>query len=173
MNVSVIQGDIVKQSTDAIVNAANSELRLGGGIDNAIRTAAGFDMEIALKQHRFVGEGTAIVTPGFRLPAKHVIHTVAPRWLGGSEAVKRRTLFQDCHRAVLKLAGSLAAKTLAFPCVGTGAFGWPPELAADAAFEVIYDWIDEGGFGIEQITFVCPNPTFTSVYEEQRKDWLG
>ena len=85
MRIRVYAGDIVRQAVDAIVNAANSGLKLGGGIDNAIRTAAGPDIEQALAQHSWVSEGTAILTPGFRLPAKWVIHTVAPRWQAGAK----------------------------------------------------------------------------------------
>lgn len=173
MRIRVYAGDIVRQAVDAIVNAANSGLKLGGGIDNAIRTAAGPDIEQALAQHSWVSEGTAILTPGFRLPAKWVIHTVAPRWQAGANRPEKMELFRRCHRASLESANRAGAASMAFPCIGTGAFGWPPEVAADAAFEAIRDWIDDGNGAPERLSFVCPNPAFAATYQQLCSEWVG
>lgn len=173
MRVRVFEGNLVRQAVDVIVNAANSGLKLGGGIDNAIRTAAGPEIENALAEHAWVSEGTAIITPGFRLPAKWVIHTVAPRWQAGAKRSEKMDVFRACHRASLIVADGVSAKSLAFPCIGTGAFGWPPEVAADAAFEAIRDWLDDGHTTPEALSFVCPNVAFVTVYRQLCEEWLG
>lgn len=173
MRIRIYEGNIVRQAVGAIVNAANSGLKLGGGIDNAIRTAAGPEIETALAEHTWVSEGTAIITPGFHLPAKWVIHTVAPRWQGGTNRAEKMDVFRSCHRASLEIAERVSATSVAFPCIGTGAFGWPPEVAADAAFEAIRDWQDDGHKTPESLSFVCPNAEFVAVYQQLCADWIG
>lgn len=173
MNIRVFTGDITAQAADAIVNAANSALRKGGGIDGAIRTAAGPEIEHALSTHRWLSEGTAIITPAFRLPATWVIHTVAPRWQAGSDREQKADLFRSCHRASLDQADQIGAKSVAFPAIGTGAFGWPVEAAADVAFEAIADWLEEKRTTPINISFVCPNEEFTRIYRHLCEDWTG
>lgn len=173
MDVRVFSGDIVAQSADAIVNAANRALRLGGGIDHAIRTAAGSQIESALAEHAQLSEGTAIVTPGFRLAAKWVIHTVAPRWEGGAQRDLKMDTFRSCHRACLQAAIECGANSIAFPAIGTGAFGWPVELAADIAMEAVNDWLEDGNTTPELIAFVCPNASLAETYDRYRLDWIG
>lgn len=173
MIVRVFSGDIVAQSADAIVNTANRALRLGGGIDNAIRTAAGPEIESALAEHAQLSEGTAIVTPGFKLAAKWVIHTVAPRWEGGAQRELKMDVFRSCHRSCLEAAQACGATSIVFPAIGTGAFGWPVELAADAAMEAVNDWLEDGHATPELVSFVCPNAAFVETYDRFRQEWIG
>jgi O-acetyl-ADP-ribose deacetylase (regulator of RNase III) len=124
-------GDITQQRVDAIVNAANSSLLGGGGVDGAIHRAAGPEL---LAECRLLGgcaPGQAKATSGHRLPARHVIHTVGPVWHGG-DAGEPETL-AACHRNAVALAAELGCQTLAFPAVSTGVYGYPVELAAKVA----------------------------------------
>jgi O-acetyl-ADP-ribose deacetylase len=125
------RGDITQQRVDAIVNAANSSLRGGGGVDGAIHRAAGPGL---LAECRLLGgcaPGEAKATSGHALPARHVIHTVGPVWHGGKDG-EPETL-AACHRNAVALAAELGCRTLAFPAISTGVYGYPVELAAETA----------------------------------------
>ena len=127
--LSVILGDITQLKVDAIVNAANEWMLGGGGVDGAIHSAAGPELLAACKAIPEVRPGIrcpmgeARITPAFRLPAKHVIHTVGPRWHGGNK--NEHTLLASCYRACLRLAVENGARSIAFPAISTGAFAYP------------------------------------------------
>jgi len=127
--LSIVQGDITHQETDAIVNAANETLLGGGGVDGAIHAAAGPELLAACRAIPEVSPGVrcppgeARITPGFRLPARYVIHTVGPRWRGGSHGEPE--VLASCYRASLALAEEHELKSVAFPAISTGVFGYP------------------------------------------------
>ena len=130
--LSVVLGDITRERVDAIVNAANEFLRAGGGVDGAIHEAAGEDeLSAACAELGGCEPGDAKVTPGFALPARYIFHAVGPRWSGGGRGEVE--LLASCYRRCLALADQLDVKSLAFPAISTGAFGFPPERAADIA----------------------------------------
>ena len=133
--IRAVQGDITRQSTDAIVNAANRTLLGGGGVDGAIHRTAGPEL---LEYCRSLGgceTGEAKITPGFRLPARWVIHTVGPVWRGGGHDEDR--LLASCYRKSLLLAAEHGARTIAFPQISTGAYGFPIERACRIALASI------------------------------------
>lgn len=137
MTIDVIRADITTLALDAIVNAANPGLLGGGGVDGAIHRAAGpalLDACRALPQVRpgvRCPTGEARITPGFALPARHVIHTVGPVWQGGSEGEPQ--LLADCYRASLRLARRHALRSIAFPAISCRVYGYPPDAAASVA----------------------------------------
>jgi len=139
--IEVIQADITTLPVDAIVNAANSSLLGGGGVDGAIHRAAGPRLLEATRTIGGCPTGQARLTPGFDLPAKWVIHTVGPVWQGGHAGEDE--ILASCYRESLKLAVSVEARTVAFPAISTGAYGFPMERAARIA-------IDEIGANLDQ-----------------------
>lgn len=148
MTIRLVLQDITKLQVDAIVNAANSELEPGGGVDGAIHRAAGAGLYSELKaQHDYLTPGEAIVTSGYRLPAKHVIHTVAPRWIEGLN--NQVETLADCYRNSLVLADELELKSIAFPSLGTGAFGIPKEVAMPTALQAISLYLQNSHSDIE------------------------
>jgi len=151
LRIQLIQGDITQQSVDAIVNAANPSLLGGGGVDGAIHRAAGPRM---LEECRELGgcpTGEARRTGGHRLPAKWVIHTVGPVWHGGER--DEDALLASCYRASLELAREVDARSLAFPAISTGVFGFPKERAAHIALRTTSAWL-AGGAELA-VTYCC------------------
>jgi O-acetyl-ADP-ribose deacetylase (regulator of RNase III) len=137
VTVEVTRGDITTQAVDAVVNAANSSLLGGGGVDGAIHRAGG---PAILEQCRLLGgcaPGDAKATTGGRLPARWVIHTVGPLWHGGDQ--REAALLESCHRRALAVADELGARTVAFPAISCGVYGYPPELAAEVAVTAVRD----------------------------------
>lgn len=144
--VELVQGNIVHQDTDAIANAANSGLLGGGGVDGAIHRAAGPALLEACKEAKksLVGgvlpTGQAVITPGFRLKAKHVIHCVGPVYAREGEQAAR--LLQSCYRNALRLCGEHAVRSIAFPSISTGVYGYPVGEAAPLALRAVRDVLD-------------------------------
>jgi len=147
-----VEADITTLAVDAIVNAANEPLIMGGGVDGAIRRKAGPGIEVELREIGRCAEGTAIITNAFRLPSKFVIHTVAPMWSGGTD--REKELLAGCYRTSLALARDRGLSSIAFPCIGTGIFGWPADIAAEIAFAVVMSHLGASD-APNLVTFCC------------------
>jgi len=135
MDIEVVRGDITVESVDAIVNAANSALAGGGGVDGAIHRAAGPELARACRELGGCAVGDAKATPGFALVAKWVIHTVGPVWRGGRAG--EAEALASCYRRSLEVAGELGAETIAFPAVSSGIYGYPVADACRISVEVL------------------------------------
>jgi len=134
--IEIVEADIARLNVDAIVNAANSALAGGFGVDGAIHRDAGPELAAAATAFAPLPPGEAVITPGFRLPARYVIHTVGPRWRGGQE--NEPATLRSAYKRSFELARSKPEiRSIAFPAISTGAYGFPKELAAEIAFSVM------------------------------------
>ncbi|GLY67896.1 O-acetyl-ADP-ribose deacetylase [Amycolatopsis taiwanensis] len=155
-NITLVQGDITEQDMDAVVNAANSSLLGGGGVDGAIHRKGGPEILAECRRLRAghygrgLATGQAVATTAGRLPARWVIHTVGPVWNPGED---RSVLLASCHRESLRVARELGARTVAFPAISTGVYRWPIDDAARIAVQTLR----EEGEGFEELRFVLFN----------------
>jgi O-acetyl-ADP-ribose deacetylase (regulator of RNase III) len=157
-----VSGDITKLHVDAIVNAANTSLLGGGGVDGAIHRAAGPELVEACRKLHGCGTGDAKATPGFRLPAKWVFHTVGPVWNGGDH--HEDELLAGCYRRALELAAEHQAHSIAFPAISTGIYGFPADRAARIAVDTVKAHVDASG--VEVVNFVCFDEWTLRIYEQ-------
>lgn len=162
MAIEIALGDITKQPVDAIVNAANSSLLGGGGVDGAIHRAAGPELVAECRGLGGCKTGEAKITKGYRLAARHVIHTVGPVWHGGEAGEPE--LLASCYRNSLVLADEYSLASVAFPAISTGLFGYPPDAAAEVAVTTVRETLPQMK-SIERVIFVCFDAATAKIYE--------
>ena len=168
--IEVLQGDITTLAVDAIVNAANSSLMGGGGVDGAIHRAAGPQLLAECRNLGGCPTGQAKITRGYKLPAKHVIHTVGPVWHGGNSDEDR--LLENCYRNSLKLAVEHDVRTIAFPSISTGIYGFPIERASRIAVKTVKAFLEQEE-KIDKVLFVCFGQHDYQVYQEAVQEVFG
>jgi O-acetyl-ADP-ribose deacetylase len=159
--VELIKGDITALDADAIVNAAKNSLLGGGGVDGAIHLAAGPELLAECRTLNGCETGQAKITSGYRLKARYIIHTVGPVWYGGSSY--EPALLASCYRSCLDIAEKIKLRSIAFPCISTGAYGFPQELAATIAVKETKKFMDENVFP-EKVIFVTFSETDQEIY---------
>jgi O-acetyl-ADP-ribose deacetylase (regulator of RNase III) len=165
MNVTLVKGDITRQVVDAIVNAANERLLGGGGVDGAIHRAAGPQLLAACRRLGGCKTGNAKATQAYNLPAKWVIHTVGPVWHGGKD--HEDEMLASAYRRSLKVAVEIGARTVAFPSISTGAYGFPLERAAPIAIQTILDAISADPVFAE-VRLVCYDDRVLNAMRQER-----
>jgi O-acetyl-ADP-ribose deacetylase (regulator of RNase III) len=177
VKLSIIQGDITRQSTDAIVNAANSSLMGGGGVDGAIHRAGGPAIldeckQIVARQGR-LPTGKAVITTGGNLKAKYVIHTVGPIWHGGNSGEPK--LLASAYHESLKLATENNLNSIAFPSISTGAYGYPVNQASKVAIDAVITFLSQSTTSLREVVFVLFDAqtlgAYTSALKEIGERW--
>ncbi len=161
-----VSGDITKLHVDAIVNAANTSMLGGGGVDGAIHRAAGPELVEACRKLHGCKTGEAKATPGFRLPAKWVFHAVGPVWNGGDQNEDER--LAGCYRRALELAREHNVRSIAFPAISTGIYGFPADRAARIAVDTVKAHADASR--VEVVNFVCFDDRTLAIYEGLLRD---
>ncbi|MHB9033017.1 MAG: O-acetyl-ADP-ribose deacetylase [Anaerolineae bacterium] len=161
--IELWQGDITTLAVDAIVNAANNALRGGGGVDGAIHRAAGPALDEACRAIGWCPTGQAVITPGFKLPARYIIHTVGPVW-GAQAEVESDALLASCYRASLELAVKRSCQSVAFPAISTGVYGYPAERAARIAVGTVQNALEQLP-GITRVVLVSFSGEMHRLYQ--------
>ncbi len=161
--ITLIESDITTLEVDAIVNAANSSLLGGGGVDGAIHAAAGPELLAACREIGGCAVGQAVLTPGFNLPAQHIIHTVGPQWRGGSN--NEHALLADCYRNCMEIAVKNGFSSIAFAAISCGAYGFPIEEAAEIAISTLQNFLNQYGRP-DEVFIVCFNPHTRSAFTQ-------
>ncbi|MCE5202782.1 MAG: O-acetyl-ADP-ribose deacetylase [Actinomycetia bacterium] len=159
--ISVVTGDITRLEVDAIVNAANTSLLGGGGVDGAIHRAAGPELLAECRRLGGCPTGEARITGGYRLPARHVIHTVGPVWRGGTHG--ERELLRSCYLNSLRLAEENGLASVAFPCISTGVYGYPKAEACEVAVDTVSEWLASHELPRE-VVFCCFTDSDAALY---------
>lgn len=162
MNLRAIQADITTLAVDAIVNAANSSLLGGGGVDGAIHRAAGPELLRACRLLDGCETGDAKITGGYDLPARFVIHAVGPVWRGGNDGEPGQ--LASCYRRSLELAADNGVESIAFPSISTGIYGYPVEPAAEVAVRTVRATLERRPAGVVDVTFCCFSAADLDVY---------
>ena len=168
--IEVREGDITTLAVDAIVNAANASLMGGGGVDGAIHHAAGPELMAECSGLGGCATGEAKITRGYRLPARHVIHTVGPVWRGG--AADEELLLASCYRRSLELARDNALRSIAFPAISTGLYGFPASQAARIAVETVADVLD-GDDHFERVVLCCFDARSSALHRAALEEAAG
>jgi O-acetyl-ADP-ribose deacetylase (regulator of RNase III) len=161
--LELVQADITKLKVDAIVNAANSSLLGGGGVDGAIHRAAGKQLLEYCKNLNGCPTGEAKITPGFNLPASYIIHTVGPVWHGGDN--NEEELLSNCYRNSLQIAVDHSLRSIAFPNISTGIYHFPKEKAARIAYDMVMFFMEKHALP-EKIIFCCYDEENYNIYQE-------
>lgn len=168
--LKLIQGDITEQDVDAVVNAANSSLMGGGGVDGAIHRKGGDAILAECKEIRDteypdgLPTGEAVITTAGKLPANYVIHTVGPRWSDGHSGEREK--LSNAYRNSLEIAAEEGLNSVAFPSISTGAYGYPIDQAARAALETVTEFLEDSDAGIDEVRFVLFSEDDLATYEE-------
>lgn len=160
--LDVVIANITTLRVDAIVNAANSSLLGGGGVDGAIHRAAGPDLLVECRMLNGCSVGEAKITAGYRLPARHVIHTVGPVWNGGRSGEPDK--LGSCYRSSLNVAAANGVGSIAFPAISTGVYRFPPDEAADIALATVIETLPGLGNAPSQVIFCCFDAATASLY---------
>ncbi len=168
--IEITVGDITQQKVDAIVNAANTSLLGGGGVDGAIHRAAGPELLEECRSLNGCPTGEAKITPGFKLPSQWVIHTVGPVWKGGDS--REPELLANCYKNSLQLAREHQVRTIAFPSISTGAYHFPLDRAARIAIEEIARFLKAETYP-KKVIFVCFDDSVYQAYEQAVHDVVG
>jgi O-acetyl-ADP-ribose deacetylase (regulator of RNase III) len=163
------RGDIIREKVDAIVNAANSGLMGGGGVDGAIHRAGGYEIlrecKIIVSKRGRLPAGQAVITTGGHLPARYVIHTVGPVWRGGNS--REPEILGSCYSESLKLATEHHLKIIAFPAISTGVYGYPLVQAATVAVGAVIDYLKSADTTLELVKFIQYDEQSERIYEEE------
>ena len=161
--ITVVKNDITRLSVDAIVNAANSSLLGGGGVDGAIHRAAGPELLAECRTLNGCKTGEAKITKGYNLPARHVIHTVGPVWHGGHN--NEPALLRNAYLNSLTVALQNNLATIAFPNISTGVYGYPKQQAAEIAVKTVVEFCDAHPHALREVTFVCFDDENFNIYQ--------